>query len=303
MTGLAIVLTGVVGCAAQGSDASTAGRRFNLPLRTLGGAQLWADVAWSDGWRVQRHVWTRHHRVLDDSNVRRGWGDEAHCRGLLEENADRSGTGHAVVLLHGLGRTRYSLGPLRRGLEEQGYQVVSLSYPSTRASLDEHAASVARVLDGMHGVERVSFVTHSLGGRVVLRVLERDDAWRERIELGRVVQLAPPNQGSRFAAKTRRVPPVGWVLGPSLLELADGNSSPALNDVEVGVISGARGKPYGWNPLLLEDDDGVVGLSETCPQFPHEHKTVRGFHTVLMNDAEVIGATSRFLAQGTFEAR
>ena len=37
----------------------------NLPIRTLGGRQFWADVDWFAGWRIQEHVWTGHHRLLD----------------------------------------------------------------------------------------------------------------------------------------------------------------------------------------------------------------------------------------------
>jgi len=307
LTFLALVLSALVGCAVQGRGASTAGGLPNLVAPTFGGAQLWADVAWSEGWRVQRHVWTRHHRLLDACNVRRGWGGESYCLSLLdanrriEEDTERRDGAHLVVLLHGLGRTRYSLRALHRELEQQGYRVLSLSYPSTRASLDEHAESVGRVLDRLRGVERVSFVTHSLGGRVVRRVLERDDAWMQRIEPGRVVQIAPPNGGSWLAAQLLDVPLVEYVLGPSLLEVAQACTLPPPDGVEFGVLAGTRGTPSGWNPLLFEDDDGVVALSETCLEFPHEHMVVRGFHTVLMNDEEVLGATSRFLAAGTFE--
>ncbi len=38
----------------------------NLPLPTMGGKQFWSDVRWRSGWRVQRHIWTGHHRLLDD---------------------------------------------------------------------------------------------------------------------------------------------------------------------------------------------------------------------------------------------
>jgi hypothetical protein len=300
-TALGLVLAATAACAAPRLAAS-AGGLPNLALRTLGGAQLWADVAWSDGWRIQRHAWTGHHRLLDPSNVRRAWGSEAACRSALErEHAPRGGDGHLVILLHGLGRTRGSMSALRDGLEARGFRVAALSYPSTRGSLDEHAASVAQVLDGLADVERVSFVTHSLGGRVVLRLLARDDAWRRRIAVDRVVEIAPPNGGSRLAALARRVPPVAWLLGPSLGEVAEPARCAPPPGLEIAVLAGARGTPRGWNPLLPGDDDGVVGLGETRLAGPHHHRTVRGVHTFLMDDDDVLHATARFLAGGPLE--
>lgn len=283
--------------------ASEPGARFNLDLATFGGLQLWSDVAWSEGARVQRHAWTGHHRLLDASNVRRAWGSEAHCRdeldALEEGRVEPAPEGqHLVVLLHGLWRTRASLARMQQALEQDGYRVATLSYASSQGTVDEHAACVARVLDRQRGVERVSFVTHSLGSRVVQRLTEREDAWRERIDLAHVVQLAPPNQGSRLARAARHLAPVRWVFGPTLDELIA--PSPRTATESLGVIAGVRGQSGGWNPLLGGDDDGVVSLRETRAGQPHEHLSVEAAHTFVMNDAEAIEATRRFLRTGAF---
>ncbi|MGB0330618.1 MAG: hypothetical protein ACPGPE_02230, partial [Planctomycetota bacterium] len=66
-------LTGGTYALAAGSDRALP----NLALPTLGGSQLWADLAVEGGWRVQRHVWTGHARLLDRDDVRRAWGSEA----------------------------------------------------------------------------------------------------------------------------------------------------------------------------------------------------------------------------------
>ena len=82
-----------------------------LPSRarpTLGGSQLWADLAWDGGWRVQRHVWTGHARLLDEGDVRRAWGSKAACLAALRDHAGALGNdeGPVVVVLHGLWPTR-----------------------------------------------------------------------------------------------------------------------------------------------------------------------------------------------------
>ena len=81
---LALALSFALGAAACAAFGGQSGRlQPNLALPTLGGTQLWTDVAWDAGWKVQRHVWTEHARLLDPDGVRRAWGDERACRARL----------------------------------------------------------------------------------------------------------------------------------------------------------------------------------------------------------------------------
>ena len=144
----------------------------NLALPTGGGNQLWADVAYDGGWRVQRHVWTGHARLLDRNDVRRAWGSEESCRAALAERAPglENASLPVAVVLHGLWRSRDSMSAITEALEESGFEVLDVAYPSTRRTIAEHAAQVAELLDGLRGEGReVSFVTHSLGGLVTPR--------------------------------------------------------------------------------------------------------------------------------------
>jgi len=293
ITTLALVSVLLASCHILSPGDLARGGLPNLGAPTLGGMQLWADVAWSDGWRVQRHVWSRHYRLLDQENTRQAWGSESYCSSLLPER----GEGHLVVLLHGLGRTRHSLGDLHEELESNGFRVASLSYPSTRASLDEHAKSVERVMDSMPNVERVSFVTHSLGGRVVLRLLERKGDWMERVQLGSVVQIAPPNRGSSLACQLEDVPFMACLLGPSFLDVAEASTETPPEGCDFLVISGVGPTVSGWNPLLTGNDDGVVSLRETVPGFPHTRISIFCIHTLLMSNADAVDATIQFLGR------
>lgn len=274
---LGVLLSVLVGC--------------NMDMPTMGGRQFWSDVAWSDGWRVQQHVWTGHCRLLDPEDVRREWGSESLCRANLPQGrADR-----LVILLHGLGRTRFSMEPLRLKLEAGGHRVASLSYPSTRASIDEHAERIERVLNRLEGVDQVSFVTHSLGGRVALRLLERRGAWMDRMEIEHLVQLAPPNGGSSLARQLAGVPLVSTLMGPSFLEVRYPAKERPPSEIAVGVIAGELGSPRGWNPLLAAGNDGVVTLAETRPDFAHEYLQLDAAHTFLMGSNKALAAVSAFL--------
>lgn len=274
----------------------------NVPLATAGGQQLWADVAWDGGWRVQRHAWTGHARVLDTKDVRRAWGDEGAC---VQELAARraageiegESTGPVVVLLHGLWRTRDSLSALGETLAEDGYEVVDLAYPSTQGTIEEHAAQVAGVLDGLPGEGReVSFVTHSLGGLVTRALLAREgDPWRERHLLGRAVFIAAPHGGSRLAEVGGRIPGVLCIYGKPSRQIAGGAAAdlpvPPLPFMDIAGGDGCGG----WNPLVPGDDDGVVAVAEARLEGEERFLRVRALHTFIAGHEDVLEATAAFL--------
>lgn len=264
---------------------------FNLPLTTLGGTQLWADVAWRSGWRVQENVLFGQHRLLDPDDVRRAWGGKGGCLAALDAQAPPRSEplDHLVVLLHGLGRSRKSMQPLADALAGEGLTTANIGYPSTRRSLEAHATQLNELLDGIGPVERISFVTHSMGGPLVRAALEQQPQWLPDTELFRVVQLGPPSRGSEFA-RCFHGTPIGWLLGPTLGVVAgDGAAELTTFPCKTIVIAGGKGDGHGWNPWVEGDDDGVVGVSETWSpgaQANVEHRIVRELHTFLMVNAE-----------------
>ena len=281
--------------------------KWNVPTVTTGGLQFWGDVFVFQDWRIQEHVYTGHYRLLDSGRVRRAWGSYEGCRVAFEEQRVaqklRRKSDHLVLLLHGLGRSRHSFSAMHQKLTEAGYEVASVGYPSTRRSLAEHAAQLAGVLERTEGVRTVSFVTHSLGGIVVRKLLATPGRWRDSIKPERVVMLAPPNHGSVIADVLEDWVPfqviageVGQELTPeALAELP----APACS---FGVIAGGMGKAHGYNPVLVGDNDGVVLVDNARLPGTDDFLLVNASHSFIMCKTKVIEATIAFLKTGRFAA-
>ncbi len=305
--GVAVVTAVAIGCVHRWAAKSEGQELPNLEVATAGGNQLWTDVAWDDGWRVQTHVWTGHARLLDEDNVRRTWGSRKKCEAKLAERRAGGDAAapreKAVVLLHGLWRTRRAMKDLGTAFEAAGYDVIDIGYPSTRREVSEHAAQVAELLDGLkgEGVE-LSFVTHSLGSLVVRDLLAReDDPWREHHRPGRAVFIAAPSSGAALANFAERIPGAFAIYGKPSKEIASGLAANLPTpSIPFATIAAGRGTDDGWNPLIPGDDDGVVGVAETRLEGSTAHLTVEGMHTFVMEDEDVIAATLRFVEEGRF---
>jgi len=288
-----------------GTEPAQATALSNLQAPTLGGRQLWADRTYQAGWRVQCHVWTDHCRLLDPRDVRQAWGG---FEAVLAEFSARRKAGrvsanrpHLVVLLHGLGRSRHMFSDLAKTLETRGYEVADLAYPSTRRPLSAQADELAALLGRMEGVERVSFVTHSLGGMVLRRLLAEERAYQQTITPDRAILIAPPSQGAHLADLLQDIPAYRALTGPAGQEITTEAALklPAPN-IPFGIIAGVSGDGAGYNPLLPGEDDGVVSLAEARLEGASDFLMVEALHTFIANHPETLRAVSAFLATGRF---
>jgi triacylglycerol lipase len=209
-----------------------------------------------------------------------------------------------VVVLHGMGRTKISMSWLAGRLEQQGYDVLNFSYPSTRSSVTNSTAHLHQELQTRLPARagRIHFVTHSLGGIVVRAYLKQ----HHPANLGRVVMLSPPNQGSEVVDKLRGNFLYRLITGPAGQELGtEKTSTPnALGEVNftLGVITGDRS----FNPLfsswLSGPDDGKVSVQRAKVSGMADFLVVPHSHSFIMRSSTVARQVAHFLEHGRFNS-
>jgi triacylglycerol lipase len=209
-----------------------------------------------------------------------------------------------VVLLHGLMRSSTSMNTMQRELDAEGYITANIDYPSRDHTVEE-LAGIA-VEDGLtacranEDIGRIHFVTHSLGGILLRQYLSVN----EIPELGRVVMMGPPNQGSAAVDELEDVPGFDWLNGPAGRQLGKGEDSVPLAlgpaEFELGVIAGNRTIDPITSSVLENPDDGRVSVEDTKLDGMADFVVVEHSHAFMMRMQRTIELTIEFLRTGSF---
>ncbi|MFN0021124.1 MAG: esterase/lipase family protein [Pirellulaceae bacterium] len=285
----------------------------NFPTSTLGGAQFWSDELVFHRWRIQLNVFTGHYRLLDENDYRRAWGTFEQCKTKLDairrEKELPPMKGTAVVTLHGLIRSREMMTGIGEFLEQEGDMTwINVSYASTRRSIDDHAASLAKIIDNLEGIDKIHFVCHSLGNLVVRRYLgeatQLNPKWKVDSRIKRFVMLGPPNNGAHMAELFKDNKLFGLLMGPSGKQIAtwsEVEKRMGTGKCEFAIIAGSLTGVL-TNPLVSGSDDLIVGVEETKLAGARDFLGVPLNHGNLMDDPYVRKKALSFLKNGYFIA-
>ena len=221
-----------------------------------------------------------------------------------------------VVLIHGLNRSDLSFVVMQKILQRHGYEVVVQSYPSTEADLFVLAEQTLPWAFDACEADTVHIVAHSMGAILVRIWLAQDRldvpvdqagltgpaAQDRRVRLGRVVMLAPPNQGSEVVDVFGDMRFFSWLNGPASQQLGTDGVAPVLPQARypLGVIAGSRSVNPLFSALIPGRDDGAVSVAATALKGMTDHITLPVIHSFLMNNPLVLYQVLWFLRQGAF---
>jgi hypothetical protein len=208
-----------------------------------------------------------------------------------------------VVLLHGLNRSSKAMRPMADALTAAGYTTANVDYPSHSGSVAELVpisvgSGVQHCRDA--GASQIHFVTHSLGG-ILLRYAHSESPIPD---IGRVVMLAPPSQGSEMIDVTRAWPGAEMISGEAGLQLGtDAESIPSQLgpvDFELGVIAGIGTINPIMSAMLPQPNDGKVSVVSTLVDGMIDFLVLDTSHHYITEDELVVANTRSFIQTGAF---
>jgi pimeloyl-ACP methyl ester carboxylesterase len=172
----------------------------------------------------------------------------------------------------------------------RAYEVDFFHY-SGRGAHDANVAALARF-----SRERRLFVGHSLGGVLILDMLNR----HAEVEADAVVLLGAPVRGCAAGRRFARGRLGRWMLG-GCRALWEEHPARWTRAAPLGVIAGTA--PIGLGRALGKlpgDNDGVVCVDETTVDGMRDRALVHYGHSMRIVSGKVGGLVERFLGAGRF---
>lgn len=230
--------------------------------------------------------------------------------GLIPKNlmaTEPTPTSHereCVILLHGMGKSPSSMHKIETYLSSKGYKTVNLGYPSTSESIERiaevhipNAVAICR----LSPVDKIHFVTHSLGGIIVRQYLQSNSL----PEGSRLVMLAPPNRGSEVVDYLKDFFAYKWIHGPPGQELGTNPESTPnklkLIDIDVGIITGDKSINPIFSGLIPGPDDGRVSVERAKLEGMTDFLVISSTHTSIVRKPDVLKQVAYFLEYGKFD--
>jgi len=203
-----------------------------------------------------------------------------------------------TVLVHGLWVHGVLMELQRHYLARMGFEAVCYSYPSVRLTLTENAHRLVQFARAQTAPV-IHWVGHSLGGLVILRMLERETG----LPPGRVVLLGTPYGGSHSGAALAGNALGARMVGRSIREWLEIKKPTLFPGREIGVIAGTLRMGLGRvvAPDLPVPNDGAVTVAETRLAAAADHIELRVSHTGMVLSHPVARQVGAFLRDGRFE--
>lgn len=206
-----------------------------------------------------------------------------------------------VILLHGIFRTKFSMRRMEKFLRHQGYDTLNIGYKSTRYPIEG-------IIDTIHpdierfvvGKSKVHFVGYSMGGLVIRAYVRK----YRPVNMGRVVMLGTPNNGSEVADFLQNWSLYRRLYGPAGQQLFTGQEKFShifgTLDFELGSIAGVSKLDPLCSWIIGAPNDGKVSVESTKLPGMKDHVVIPASHTFFPANKKAWHQTLHFLRHGVF---
>lgn len=219
------------------------------------------------------------------------------------ELAGEAAKNERVLILHGVSQSKFALLNLQKALQEAGYEVINPGYESDVASMDvlKHWTIEQLKMLENSSCRTLHLVGFSLGSMMLRLALEE----YKPENLGYVVQIAPPNDGSVAVDVFKEDVQLLEQWGQAVMVLGTGErdlpaSLPPVKGYDLGVIAGKVSSSSYMERLIPGEDDGIVAVSDTKVLGMKDHVVVDVTHQELIQSKDVYEHVLYFLRWGTF---
>lgn len=274
---------------------------------TLGGKQFWEDVFYYQKWRIQRHWRTKKYRLLDNWDICRAKGTFEECRTafvkFIEVYEIPRQSGKMVILLHGLGESKNIFKPLIKPLEEKGFHVVAINYPSTRKSIKAHVDQLDFFLTHIEDIREVSFITKGTGCLLLRYLLNTSFEWSKKFNIGKIININPVNTGSKVCATFSSFKIFNFIFGKALKECTPENADivPVLpENIPLGLIFCETYFDKLISPITSRYQGIDVPGDKKEEDFSPFYTRIKNSDLNIFDNKNLIHSCVNFLTQGKF---
>lgn len=201
-----------------------------------------------------------------------------------------------TILVHGLWMQGLLMRFMGRMLEAKGFRTKAISYDFLKRTPAENAQLLYDEI-GLLGAKKINLVGHSLGGIVILHLLDQFPD----LDIDKVVLIGSPVKGSSVAHRVHKVPLLRPLLGQSIEKGLLGGAPAFALKRPLGIITG-RGM-LGVSALLYptgEDSDGVVRECETLLENATDRISLPLSHSAMIFSRQCTDYVAQFLSTGRF---
>ena len=214
--------------------------------------------------------------------------------------------GDYVILIYSNYQLPFAMREIKNTLNKADYCILSFEYNPRDYSIDEIIISLNKFIKKycIDLKKKINFVTHSSGGLIFRRYLDKNPL----LKLGRVVMIAPPNQGSELVDFLKKYLNyiykfIGGKLGQQISTAKDSYIHKTLKQTanfDLGIIAGQGSlSPFSYF-IIRSPHDGMTSVESTKLKGMKDHIIIPASHTLILFFNFTAKKVLNFLKQGRF---